>query len=142
MKRFVMVLAAIIVLLFACQGPRGATGPAGVPGMDGTTGPQGEPGPNGNDGKDGANGSDGSPGQPGSPGAPGVVGSIVTPVLPCPGIVGPYAEVLFCVDERLYAVYDGGTPGQVHYTEVVPGSYVTTDGRSCHFTVTSGCDLQ
>jgi hypothetical protein len=49
--------------------------------------------------------------------------------------------VMQCIDSKLYAVYDDGTVGGVHYTVIVPGNYRSTDGRGCLFTVTDGCSV-
>lgn len=141
------------------QGAQGATGPAGPrgavgsPGHDGVSGrdgmagegglpgPQGAPGTDGTQGLPGTTGSPGTNGTDGAQGLPGTPGTQITPVIPCPGNTSGFPEVLLCIDDSLYAVYDA-EPNGVHYTKIPPGSYVTTDSRSCYFTVTAGCTLQ
>lgn len=105
------------------------------------------------DGSDGEDGSEGLQGEPGIPGPKGDAGSTgpsgadgegltIGTVVPCPSLIGPFPEVLFCINDILYAVYDGKEKQDVHLTQIIPGSYVTTDGRSCHFTVSTGCEIQ
>lgn len=129
------------------QGPQGSPGSQGVPGQDGRDGAQGIPGGPGPSGAVGANGRDGDTGPVGPEGPVGVPGQAgvstvaVYPVVFCPTVAGSYPEVGLCIGNRLYAVYDGN-PSQVHYTEIPPGTYSTTDGRSCTFTVSANCVIQ
>lgn len=112
---------------------------------NGSTGSKGEKGDEGQDGSEGIQGPKGDTGSVGEKGDTGANGSSFTlyPVTPCRDTIsGAYPEVLMCINDKLFAVYDSGVLGKVHYVEVIPGSYVTTDGRSCHFTVTSGCNIQ
>ena len=81
--------------------------------------------------------SDGKDGQSivGPQGERGLAGDSIIAIVLCPTIPGAYPEVLWrLANGKLYAVYDGN-PTQVHETEVLPGHYQTTDGRSCLFTV-------
>ena len=108
----------------------GSAGEAGVDGKDGTNGTDGK---DGNDGKDGTNGTDGKDGTDATP---------VTAVHPCPDTWQPNTELFLCISGTMYAVYDSGTPGAVHLTSLaVGGEYMTTDGRSCTFTVQDNCAL-
>lgn len=150
MKR--VLLGLIVLSLMACSGRDGGGGPAGrdgIPGQDGHNGSDGRDGSDGVDGADGApgaDGQDGAPGADGQDGAPGVDGrdgvdaapSVVTIPL-CPSIVDTHgvAQTLLWIDGTLYSVTYVGAFAKLAL--VVPGSYVTTDGRACHFTV--GADL-
>lgn len=101
----------------------------------------------GSDGEKGETGPEGEQGPAGDTGAPGPTGQAGTSltiqsIIPCPALVGSFPEVLFCINDTLYAVYDGSGKQDVHLTQIIPGSYVTTDGRSCHFTVSTGCEIQ
>jgi hypothetical protein len=88
-------------------------------------------------------GAPGPQGPAGEQGPPGLNGTFITPVLPCPDLAGAFPEVLLCIDETLYAVYDGnGANKDVRYVELIPGNYVTTDGRGCNFTVIQNCEIQ
>jgi hypothetical protein len=129
------------------SGSQGAQGQPGIVGADGKSvvGPKGDTGATGADGETviGPQGIAGVDGQSvvGPAGAPGTPGTVITPVVPCPG--QPYAEVLLCISEKLYAVFDSGQPGAVHYTEVIPGTYTTTQNAgNCSFTVVAGCEVQ
>lgn len=130
------------------KGETGETGPTGEPGaqgIQGSTGPQGNTGPAGATGPQGAQGPVG-PSGPAGPigpvGSPGTPGTTVVPVLPCPTNTSGYPEVLMCIENKLYAVFVGSTLNSVHYSQIPPGNYVTTDGRNCSFTVVSGCTIQ
>lgn len=74
-------------------------------------------------------------GAQGEQGIPGEPGSTVEVVNLCPSISGAYPEILFKIDGALYAVYYAPAQSKSHLVLVSPGSYVTTDGRNCHFTV-------
>ncbi len=102
----------------------------GPPGEPGSVGPRGEPG------KDGES-------IVGPQGSPGKDGSIITPVIPCPTLGGSHPEVLLCIDQKLYAVYDGYQAQDTRYVQLEVGTtYQTTDGRACIFRVLTGCNLQ
>lgn len=142
---FVLWLFALLVLfaLGGCsnegekeepvQGEQGEPGEDGQDGKDGKDGKNGAQGPAGRDGLDGRNGTDGIDGT--SPELD------IFPVIPCPTVTGAYPEVLLCIANELYAVYDGG-PQKDRLVLVPPGDYQTTDGRSCQFTVTEACELE
>ncbi len=93
-------------------------------------------------GRDGAMGETGSTGPSGIQGQMGNPGTSIRPVLLCPEVPGAFPEVLLCINDHLYAVYDANRPGEVHYTEVVPGYYRSTDGRECRFRVLTGCEIE
>lgn len=76
------------------------------------------------------NGSDGSTGAQGLPGAPG---STITPIPFCPSLPGNYPEYGLLIDGSLFAVYYDSNGA--HLAKLVEGSYITTDGRSCSFSV-------
>jgi hypothetical protein len=65
----------------------------------------------------------------------------IDPIIPCPTVLGSYPEVLLCIANELFAVYDGG-PNKDRLVSVPPGSYVTSDGRNCNFSVVQGCEIQ
>ena len=81
------VLALIVLLIVACEGPVGLTGPQGEQGIQGpqgeqgmqgeqgSTGPQGEPGPQGEQGVQGIQGQRGSTGPAGPQGRMGETGA-------------------------------------------------------------------
>jgi hypothetical protein len=63
--------------------------------------------------------------------------SIIEIINPCGDSGGAFDELLFRLDnDKIYAVYYDGTHGFL--TEIVDGSYVTTDGKNCYFTVKDG----
>lgn len=104
-------------------------------------GKDGEPGKPGPQGIQGESGEQGEIGVQGPAGRDGQDGSHITPVIPCPDDTRSYPEVLLCIDNQLYAVYDQ-EPNKVRYVQVSPGTYTTTDGRSCTFTVADGCNIK
>lgn len=54
----------------------------------------------------------------------------------CPAILGGvFHEYLEKVEGFYYAVYASGA--YIGRTRLWPGSWVTTDGRSCHFTLST-----
>lgn len=63
----------------------------------------------------------------------------------CPELEGDYPEVLFRIEDKLYANYDGGKDKD-RLVEVVPGPdtgyYKTTDGRECFFKVTEDYEIE
>lgn len=138
-------------------GARGRDGAAGAAGMDGQQGIPGLPGspgsagsscsvqtiaaggaaPNGGarisctDGTDAIilNGSD----------APTTPYTIVNVIKPCPTVSGPHPEMLLVLANRtLLASVSQSAGANTRLALVTPGNYVTSDGRSCAFTVTAG----
>lgn len=95
---------------------------------NGQDGQDGEDGEDGEDGQDGTNGTNGTNGQNGSDG-------VIEVINPC-GVQGQFEELLFRLsDGKVYALYFGS--GNAFLTWLSPGSYVTTDGKNCHFSVNS-----
>lgn len=77
----------------------------------------------------------------GSNGAPGTV---VAPVQFCPGVQTTYpstfAEIGFCIDNNLYAVY---SINEGFLTLIPPGAYASNAvGSTCNFTVLPNCKIQ
>lgn len=135
------------------QGPVGPTGPQGDPGQTGEQGPQGETGPTGPQGPVGPPGPQGQAGTPGTsctvaPATGGAViscsdgtsqyvssGTVVENIELCPTISGgTFHEYLEKISGFYYGVYASGQ--QIGRTRLWAGSWVTTDGRNCHFTIT------
>ncbi len=118
MKFFTLTLLACI--LTACAGPKGDTGGLGAQGLGGSNG------------LDGSNGTDGSNGLDGVAGRDGV-NAILEVVDPC-GKQASFDEVLFRMsDGQLFAYFENG--GSRYLTLIGAGSYVTTDGTACYFSV-------
>lgn len=76
----------------------------------------------------------------GQNGVDGQDGSTITWVDPCPTLVVPFPELLALIDGSYYAVYASGT--KIHLARLTPGTYSTTDGRSCTFVIGSNGELQ
>lgn len=115
----------------------------------------------GQDGQDGAEGAQGPAGQDGINGASCSVASVpsgaivsctdgsselvlngtdgidATPIETielCPTVAGgSFKEYLLRINGALYGVYASGS--RIGLTRLSPGNWVTTDGRSCHFTI-------
>lgn len=148
------------------QGPRGPAGTDGERGLPGASGSQGEAGQAGAPGEDGEAGEDGSScsvtaavngaivsctdgtsvvilnGTDGEDGedAPPTAYSFTEVIDPCGDSPGHLDEVLFkTYDGHIVAHYSHGS--QEFLTLIPPGSYVTTDGTSCYFTVDSNGDV-
>lgn len=139
----------------------------GVAGTNGTNGRDGKDGQDGRDGVDGATGSscsvstvvpspvvapnggaritctDGTDALllNGSNGtnAPPTPYTVTQIVKPCPNISGSFPEVLLVLQDRsiLASASSNGSALTTRLALLSPGNYVTTDGRSCNFTVTS-----
>lgn len=107
MKFILLLAAALVVVLYSigCAGPQGAQGLQGPAGANGTL-------------------------------------ISINPF--CPDIAGVIGyqnrESYVILDSKVYAVYADGT--HTFLSLLNPGSYVTTDGRSCHFTVTASGEVQ
>lgn len=122
-KLYAILLLSLLLVLAHCsdgshfiEGPAGPQGERGLPGIDGV------------DGKDGLDGKDGQDGQDG-------LNALVEIIDPC-GTETNYDEVLFRFsDGNLYAVYSDGKK-KIHLVKLVPGTYKTTDGTNCIFTIT------
>lgn len=106
-----LILITLILLLTACAKDNGSSSsnPSSTPvaGPPGAQGPQGDPGPTG-----------------------------VTAVKFCPNLGGGngYPESGLIIDNAVYALYYA--PPTASISKITPGNYVTTDGRSCNFTIT------
>lgn len=97
---------------------------------NGNNGANGSNGSNGQDGSNGTNGQDGAPGQ-------SVGMTLVSVIDPCGDSAGVYDEVLLQLsDGRILASFSDNAAGQnTRFSIIGAGSYVTTDGSSCHFSI-------
>ena len=104
-----------------CNGTQGSKGETG----ESIVGPQGEKGDKGDSGQDGAD-------------------AVVELVDPCGDASGIYDEVLLKLgDGTLLASFSDNVNGQnTRFSVLTPGSYVTTDGSNCHFTVNEDYDVE
>lgn len=100
-------------------------------------------------GTQGPKGDQGEPGQDGAPGAPGADGqdgqdAILEVIDPCGDAAGVIDEILIrLTDGRVLCSFSANANGQNTRLSVLPaGSYVTTDGSNCHFTVTAQGAIQ
>lgn len=84
-------------------------------------GPAGEVGPQGVAGTIGAQG------------VPGTPGTVIHAVTLCPTLGGAYPESYLTIGDDLYAVYSDNNGA--HLAQLTPGTYRTTDGRNCIFSV-------
>lgn len=87
---------------------------------------------------------DGAPGATGPQGPPGLPGTSLSFKRFCPSRAGYYAgsygalglqEYYIQVGSNIYAILDAGTAMSVYLTLVAPGTYTTSDGSGCRFTV-------
>ena len=113
------------------QGPQGPQGIQGVAGISGAVGPQGPVG---------AQGSQGPQGLVGPQGQPGPAGAGVSTVKFCADDTSAYPEYGVKIGSSIFAVYWGTTPAspgaaQAFLALIVPGSYRSTGGNGCAFTV-------
>lgn len=118
-------------------GPQGLPGTSGTNGQTGPKGDSGDAGPQGPIGDTGNTGPSGATGATGAAGSNGADGTSITPIALCPTVTGGIGltESLLKIGTEYYAVYYDGS-----HAALVPlhvGSYVTTDGRSCHFSIGS-----
>lgn len=104
------------------NGPAGADGESIV----GPQGPKGDPGKDGVDGKDGIDGQDGADAPP----TPYTVTELIDPCGDAPG----YDEVLMRLHNGLLVAHFASGTKQF-LTVIGPGTYMTTDGTACTFTV-------
>lgn len=123
-----VVLIGLLVILFGttigCQGRRG---PIGYTGAVGTPGSNGNDGANGQDGINGTDGAD----------APPTAYTPVALVNPCGDAAGIADEVFIqLANGQLIASYSANANGlNTRFAVLTPGTYVTTDGDNCQFTV-------
>jgi hypothetical protein len=104
-------------------------------GAVGAQGEQGEQGEAGSDGADGLNGSDGLDGVDGQDA--NSTYSIVEVVDPCPTLNGAHDEVLLKLGNGTYlASFSDNISGyNTRFSIISNGSYATTDGTGCSFTI-------
>lgn len=97
-------------------------------------GQKGDPGAQGPAGQDGANGQDGADG------TNGILG-VIDPCGDAPGVID---EVLIrLADGSVLVSFSANANGQNTRLSILPpGSYVTTDGSSCNFTVNANGTIQ
>lgn len=58
----------------------------------------------------------------------------------CPDIPATHPEYLLRIDGELFGVYFGG--GKTFLALLLPGDYVTTDGRDCRFKVDGDLNVE
>lgn len=112
----------------------GPVGPIGAVGLPGIMGPTGAVGATGSAGLQGVSGLDGTNGTNGQDGAS------VTTVKFCNDDTSAFPEYGIVIGSNIYAVYWGTAPYSPNTSEaflalIKPGSYVSTGGNGCHFTV-------
>lgn len=113
-------------------GPRGGEGPVGRDGVAGATGPAGEKGDTGATGATGETGPTGPQGEAGEDAEPSDY-TVVALVYPCGNGPGFEEVLLRMSDGTLLAHYSHGS--RQFLAVVTPGTYTTTDGTGCVFTV-------
>lgn len=126
-----------LIFLVACQGNNGSNGrsPNVVKIMPGDTRCGGLGGIlvdslvicNGSNGLDGKNGEDGA-------------NAVLEAFVICPGDTATYPEYAFRIDNEIYAVYYD--KDRAFLARVLPGTYVTTNGSNCKFTVDDGGNIE
>lgn len=124
------------------QGPQGVVGPMGPQGATGATGATGAQGIQGVAGGTGAQGPQGIQGPQGPQGLPGTNAPTPIPIVildPCGDAPGIYDEVILKLpDGTLLASFSDNASGlNTRLSQLVPGSYVTSDNSLCYFTVHS-----
>lgn len=134
------------------QGPAGRDGKDGTDGVDGVDGEDGSScsvstvavtpiiAPNGGARITCTDGTDALilNGEPGTSAPPSSY-TVVQVVKPCPTISGSFPEVLLVLQNRsiLASVSSSSSANTTRLSLLSTGSYVTTDGRSCNFTVSA-----
>jgi hypothetical protein len=92
------------------------------------------------------NGTQGSQGLAGLNGLNGSNGSTVTPIKFCTNDNSSYPEYGLLIGNDVYAVYWGSTPSssasQAFLSKLTPGSYMSTGGNNCAFTLTAQNTIQ
>lgn len=87
------------------------------------------------------NGAPGAVGPQGpvGPAAPATPFTIVQAITPCPNLPGAHAEVILVMQNRqlLASVSNSDTLSNTRLAFISVGSWRTTDGRNCNFTVTA-----
>lgn len=121
------------------DGVNGTNGTDGINGTNGIDGTNGANGVDGQDGTDGVNGTNGTNGQDGAA-APASPFTPVALVDPCGDAPGIYDEVFIkMANGLLVASFSDTAAGHnTRFSILTPGSYTTTDGDNCTFTVSPG----
>lgn len=139
------------------SGPQGPIGPAGVPGQEGPQGPQGSPGTPGSSctSERVSNGGlitctdgtsvlilDGEAGEDGED-APPTAYTVVEIVDPCGDAPGIYDEVFMRLQNGLLiaSFSDNANGKNTRFAVIGQGSYITTDGSMCYFSIDSNNQL-
>lgn len=126
-KKGLVFGVALLVALSACGRTKYEyfVGERGETGAQGPAGPQGNPGTPGDDGVDGQD----------------AVLEVIDPCGDAPSVVD---EILLrLADGSVLCSFSANANGQNTRLAILPpGSYVTTDGSNCHFTVTAQGTIQ
>lgn len=124
------------------QGTNGVNGTNGTNGLNGVDGIDGKDGTNGIDGVNGTNGINGRDGTNGADGADGADGkdAIITVIDPCGDTPNIIDEVLLVMsDGKILASFSENVEGRNTRFVLVPdGTFITTDGSRCVFTIKEG----
>ncbi len=125
---FIGLILQLAVTTIGCgivdaRGAKGDSGAIGAPGVDGR------------DGVDGVDGTDGLPGRDGRDG----LDSIIEVIDPCGNATSKVDEVLLRLStgELLVLFADNSSGKNPRLAIIESGTYVTTDGTNCVFTVDS-----
>jgi hypothetical protein len=124
------------------NGVDGQTGSQGPQGVAGSVGPTGAVGATGAQGLQGAQGPQGAVGPAGPQGLPGTNAPTPIPIViinPCGDAPGIYDEVILKLpDGTLLASFSDNASGlNTRLSALVPGTFITSDGSTCIFTVHS-----
>lgn len=97
---------------------------------------------NGNDGTNGVDGQDGADGQDGQDALINGL-TIIEIINPCGDAPGVYDEVFLRLsDDTIVSSFSESASGtNTRFSVLSPGSFVTTDGDRCYFTVNSNNDI-
>jgi hypothetical protein len=152
-----VLVACLAVMLVGCgnddnvrivRGINGVDGVDGVNGVNGTNGNNGQDGINGIDGIDGVDGKEGIAGRDGLNGTNGLDGvdgkdgtnAFVEIIDPCGDAPNVIDEVLLRMpDGKILASFSENVEGRNTRFSIIPdGTFMTTDGSGCVFTVREG----
>lgn len=124
------------------SGPEGPVGPIGPEGPKGDNGPEGLPGAAGKDGAAGPQGLPGAKGDTGEKGDTGAAGqnAVVQVFDPCGDAPGFDEVILKLADGTLISYFESGS--NKFLTVLKPGTYRTTDGSGCTFTIKNDGTIQ
>ena len=117
-----------------CNGTNGVDGQNGTNGVDGTNGTNGVDGQNGTDGTNGTNGTN----------APVSQFSVVSVIDPCGDKPNVTDEVMLKLGNGsiLASFSDNSNGKNTRFSLLTPGSYITTDGSKCFFTIDSSMNIK